>query len=41
MHCFPFVHQVGNLTVEGDEISYAGLSLDGLILNMPDNSFVL
>lgn len=40
MHCFPFVHQVGNLTVE-DEISYAGLSLDGLILNMPDNSFVL
>lgn len=41
VRCLPFIHKAGDLIIEGDKITKAGLSLNESMLIMPHNSFVL
>lgn len=39
IHCLPFIHQGGDLIVEGDQVTQAGFFLHEPMLTKPDNSF--
>lgn len=41
IHCLPFIHQIGDLVMEGDQITKAGLPLRECLQTVPDISFVL
>ena len=41
IYYLPFINQVGEFIIEGDQITKAELSLDKMVLTMSENSFVL